>query len=286
MPAPGLRMAVKPFTGDPSPYGILGGCAGVVYVEGDDLHSLNGTDLTPITGADTGVWVDCPQPPYTNPNAKTFSRVGSCSFDPVTVYSGVTCSTFGISFEESQNLALEQLRMGEQRALEAWFQRYWLCTHAVDLTPASGVLSVPQSIGVLENWLATEYGGQGVIHAPAGAGALMSASRVVDCACSDGGPLSTYMGNCVILGSGYAENIGPAVLPATGCVVAPSGQAYIYITPPVRVRRDQPHLVSEQERQTVNSRTNDRFALAESTFVVELANCIAAVIRTDLKVCP
>jgi hypothetical protein len=282
MPAPGLRMIVPQITGDPSPYGLLGSCAGILYVDSpEELHSLNGTEVLPITGARTGLWQDCPTGTFTNDATKTFERASYCVFDPITVYSGITCSTFGISFDEAQNLALDQLRMGESRSLEQFFQRYWLCPNATDLTPAAGALTVAQGVCALEDWLANNYGGQGVIHAPAGAGSMLASQRVVnfpDLDSNDAG-IYTLMGNCVVLGAGYSQNIG-----GPGCTPAPAGEGWLYITPPVRIRRDRPHLVSEQERQTVNIRTNDRYALAESTFVVEVANCIAAMVRVTL--CP
>jgi len=218
-----------------------------------------------------------------NPTSKPFTRPGNCSFEPVTLTSGITCSTFGISFEEGQERALEQLRLGEQRALEDFFMRRWLCVNASgnDLTPVAGALSVPAGIGVLENWLAVNYGGQGVIHAPAGAAALLAHSRVVDV--EPGEAPVTLMGNCVVLGAGYAANVGPDG--AGGCVTAPAGEAWIYITPPVRVRRDARSLTITTEQQSVRSSTNDRFALAETTAVVEVACCITAAVRVSLAGC-
>jgi hypothetical protein len=65
-------------------------------------------------------------------------------------------------------------------------------------------------------------------------------------------------------------------------VVAPSGEAWLYITPPVRVRRDSPGLAVREERYAVNTSTNDRYALAETTFVPETACCTAAAVRVTL----
>lgn len=285
VPAVGLRAAVPPINGDPSPYGLLGGCTEVVTVT--DVHELNGTDLMSTCGP-VGQWQDCGEqsvPPFVNPASKPFTRPDNCTFEPVTLTSGITCSTFGISFEEGQERALEQLRLGEQRALEDFFMRRWLCVNAAgnDLTPAAGALSVPAGIGVLENWLAVNYGGQGVIHAPAGAAALLSHARVIDVPTDDAAPY-TAMGNCVVLGAGYAANVGP-VTPGPGCAPAPSGEAWIYITPPVRVRRDERSLTITTERQSVRTTTNDRFALAETTMVVEVACCMTAAVRVSLAGC-
>lgn len=283
----GFRALVPPINSEPSPYGLLGGCIEVVQMT--NLHQGNGTDIMPVSCARSELWYQCDNDPATvtptNPAEKVFARAETCNFEPVTAYAGVECSTFGLSFEESQSRALEQLRLGEQRALESHFMTQWLCPTAAgnDLTPVSGALHIAQGIGVLESWLATEYGGQGVLHVPAGAAALMSMHRLTDWP-ADGGP-RTLMGNCVVLGAGYALNVGPAD-PGPGCEVAPAGEAWIYITPPVRVRRDERILVQTAERQSVNPVTNDRRTLAETTFVPEVACCIAAAVRVSLAACP
>jgi hypothetical protein len=279
----GYRARVEPIRGEPSPNGLLGGCTEVVIVR--DPHELNGTDVPGISCAAAGTWDNCPDPLFPNPDFKTFDRPINCEFDPITLYVGVECSTFGLTQEEMQDRALEGLRLGEQRALEEWFQSRWLCTNAAgnDLTPAAGALSIAQGIGALEGWLATNYGGQGVIHAPAGAGALMSHSKVVTCGCDE--PPRTLMGNCVVLGAGYMANLGPAD-PGPGCEVAPAGEAWLYITPPVRIRRDERSLTLTREALAVNTSINDRRSLAETTAVVEVACCMAAAVRVSLNDCP
>lgn len=277
MPVAGMRKAVAPIQGEPSPYGLLGGCTDVVT--STDVHEQNGTDTLSLSCADSNTWIDCPVPPEANPAAKTFDRPRTCTYAPITVYAGVTCSTLGLSFDEGQVRALEQLRLGEARALEDWYMRNVLCAYATgnDQTPAAGALSSVIGVGALESWLATNYGGQGVLHVPAGAAAMLSRDRLIE---RDGeGNWRTAMGNCVVLGSGYATNVGPATLPATGCVTAPAGEAWLYITPPVRVRRDAPYLANQNEGQSVRTATNDRYALAETTFVVETACCTAAAVR-------
>lgn len=278
MPNAGLRALVSPIVGEPSPYGLLGGC--VEVIQSTNPHTLNGTDLLSMSCANTNTWQDCPPEEFPNPDAKTFDRPRQCTFEPVTLYAGVTCSTFGITFEEGQDRALEQLRMGEQRALEEFFLRRWLCVNAEDQTPAAGALHIAQGVGVLESWLAVNYGGQGVLHVPAGAAALLSAARLTNWPDGNDSP-RTLMGNCVVLGAGYAANVGP-----DDCTVAPSGEAWIYITPPVRVRRDTRSLTTTTEQQQMNTVTNDRYALAETTAVVEVACCEAAAVRVSLTVCP
>lgn len=281
MPAAGLRRLVAPIRGNPSPHGLLGPCVEVVTVS--DPHELNGTEFLNLSCAEADTWIDCPVPPATNPAQKTFNRPGICEFDPVTAYAGVTCSAIGLSFDEAQQRALDQLRMGEQRALEEWFMVNGLCPMAAgnDLTPVAGAVSVPQGVAILENWLGSTYGGQGLIHAGVGVGALLSRFHIVNFGTEAGSQCPTTLaGTGIVLGSGYSANVGGA-----GCTQADAGEAWLYATGPVRVRRDERRLVLSDESQSVTRSVNDRHVLAESTFVVETACCVAAAVRISLSVC-
>jgi hypothetical protein len=283
MPNAGLRAQVAPIASTPSPHGLLGGC--VEIVNANDIHQLNGTDLPAYACAPANPWQDCPDPAdgWTNPAAKVVSRAEWCTFEPVTAYAKVECSVVGFPFDEAQASAREQVRLGEQAVLEEWFMRRGLSWLAFgnDLTPGSGALHLVSGIGVLESWLATEYGGQGLIHVPVGAASLMGKHHQFDPAYDC---LTTWGGNKVILGGGYTANVGPALRPAAG-VVAPAGEMWLYATPAMRIRRDAIIDVIDQEWQGVNTSLNDRTALAESTFVPEVDCCKAAAVRVTLSPC-
>lgn len=270
-----MRKLVDPIPGTPSPYGLLGGCVEVITTS--DPHELNGTEFLPMSCATARPWIDPCIDPTVPPTTKVFDRPGLCEFDPVTLYAGFTCSTIGLSYEEGQQRALAQLRMGEQRALEEYFMAR-LCDMAAanDLTPATGAVGVAQGVAALEGWLADNYGGQGLLHVPAAAAALLGCCNVVTRTRDDRCP-ETLMGNGVVFGAGYNVNIGGA-----GCTQAPACQAWLYITGPVRVRRDEPQLVLSRESESVRYSTNDRFALAETTAVVEVACCEAAAVLVNL----
>lgn len=280
MPATGLRLTVPPIAGEPSPHGILGGC--IEVVTDNDPHAFNGTQFLSLSCADSNAWYDCiPEgSDLANPvDGKVFDRPKSCGFDAVTAYAGVQCSTFGLTYDEARERAMTQLAMGEQRVVEAFLMSHFLAkTDTTDLTPAAGALHIAQGVGVLETWLATNYGGQGVIHVPIGTAALLSMHHLVDY-----GPEScpsTLAGNGVVLGAGYTSNLGP------DGTVAPAGEAWLYVTPPMRIRRNEPFLVQNAEWQTIDRAKNDRVALAESTFVPEVSCCMAAAVRISLAACP
>lgn len=269
---------VDPIPGAPSPYGLLGGCVEVVTTP--DSHELMGTTFLPMSCATAYPWVDpClnPTDPPTPAAPKTFDRPGICEFQPVTVQAGFRCSAIGLSYTEGRERALEQLRLGEQRALEEFFMGQ-LCTMGTgnDLTPVSGAVSAAQGVAILEGWLAENYGGQGLVHAPAAAAALFGCCNVVTRDRDDRCP-ETLMGNGVVFGAGYNVNIG-----GPGCTQAPPGEAYLYVTGPVRVRRDERHITPDSEGASVNIWNNDRLILAETTFVPEVACCEAAAVRIAL----
>ena len=283
MPNAGLRAEVGPIFGEPSPHGLLGPCMDVVTTT--DVHELNGTEVPAYACAPANPWQDCPVDGggWTNPAAKVISRAEWCSFEPVTAYAKVECSVVGFPFEESLAASLEQLRLGEQNVVEEWFMRRGLSWLAFgnDLTPGSGALHIVSGIGVLESWLAENYGGAGVIHVPVGAASLMGKHHQFE----DGNDCrTTWAGNRVVLGGGYTANVGPVAAPGSGAV-APAGEMWIYATPPVRIRREERHNVIEQEWQGVNTLVNDRTALAEATFVPEVACCTAAAVRVTLSPC-
>lgn len=288
MPSPGMRSLVPPINGEPSPHGLLGGCIPVVVAT--DLHHLNGTELLPASCATSHAWVDCPTAesgefPWTNPAAKVFDRPESCAFTPVTAYAGFECSVVGMSYAEAQSAALDQLTRSEQFTLEQHFMTQWLANanHTTDLTPVAGAVHIVNGIGILEAWLSTNYGGQGVIHAPIGTASLLGMHHQM-VGTGEETCLETWAGNSVILGAGYTANVGPAVPPAVPAA-APAGEAWLYITPPMRIRRDSRQTLPQQRALSINTAVNDQRALAETTFVAEVACCIAAAVRVTLSAC-
>ena len=251
---------------------------------------MMGTDMLSLSCVGTNPWQDCPDPTpgpddpptWVNPDSKVFDRVGSCTFEPVTVYAGAECSVVGISFDEMRSRALAQLELGEQRTLEEWFMTRFLCPRSDgnDLTPGTGAVSPVIGVALLEEWLAGTYGGQGVLHVPTTAGALLSVHRLITDFVEGGTCPVTLAGNRVVLGAGYTPSVGPDG--AGGCAAAPAGEMWFYITPAMRIRRDGPTLVTGEESQSINTLINDRRLLAESTFVPEVACCTAAAVRVTI----
>lgn len=258
------------------PHGILGGCTNVIDVPPDRAHELLGTDWQDFSCADAHPWQWCETPPPDPAPVKEYARPQLCTAAPVSIYAGVECNPIGRSYAEAVASAREALRMGEQRALEQFLMLDVLCPMAAanDLTPAEGAVTVAQGVAALEGWLGEFYGGRGVLHVPAGAAALLGCCNLVHL---DGGNARTLLGNCVVMGSGYSLNVGPP-----DCTPAPAGEGWLYITGPLRVRREGVFLVPDEDAESVQISTNERKVQAERTFVVEIACCQAAAVRVTL----
>lgn len=281
MPPAGLQRRVEAIPGRPLPYGILGGCTTVLDV--DDPHELLGVEwralgCCPVRDTD---W--CPpddespgdESPGAPPGTKEFCRPDHEEARPITIYAGVECSTFGLSYEEAVEHVRATLELGEQQAVESAFWRYTLAPQAVDLTPAGGPVPLAQGVAVLEGCLAESYGGVGTLHVPAGAAALLGCCSI---AYREGDSLRTLAGNCVTVGAGYsAANSGPDGSPA------PPGTAWLYISGPVVVRRGPVDIIPDRAGASIDRRFNDRRVLGERTFVPATTCTVCAI---QVEVCP
>jgi hypothetical protein len=275
MPPAGMKRRVGAISGTPLPYGILGGCTSVLDV--DDSHELLGVEWRALGCCPVHDTTWCP-PGEESPGAippKEFCRPEYEEAEPVTLYAGVECSTFGMSFQEAVEQARATLELGEQRGLEEAFWRYTLAPQAVDLTPPAGPVSPAQGVAALEGCLAESYGGAGTLHVPAGAAALLGCCQVLS---REDGRLQTLAGNCAVIGSGYSvANSGPDGAPAE------PGSAWLYISGPVVIRRGPVDVIPDRAGASIDRRMNDRKVLAERTFVAA-TTCTVCAIRIEL--CP
>jgi hypothetical protein len=275
-----MRKAVEPIPGTPLPHGILNACTTVVDVQ--DPHELMGVEWLALGCSPVRHWID---PCYTDespgespgePARKEFDRPQIEAADPITLYAGAECSAMGWSFEEAVEHARATMELGEQHGLEAAFWSTRLTQDVTDLTPAAGPVTPAQGVAALEGCLAESYGGQGILHVPAGLAALLGCCNVLteDPA---SGQLRTLAGNCAIIGAGYsAMNTGPGGIPAE------PGTAWLYITGPVHIRRGPLDVIPDRSA-SVNIRTNDRRVLLERTYVVGTTCTVCAIL---VEACP
>ncbi|MBA9005950.1 cupin [Thermomonospora cellulosilytica] len=284
MPPAGMQRRVEAIGGRPLPYGILGGCTTVLDVT--DPHELLGVEwmalgCCPVLDTDWCPPEESPgeespgaESPGAPPGGKHFCRPLPEAAQPVTVYTGVECSTPGWSYEEAVAHVRAALELGEQQAVESAFWRYHLAPRAADLTPAAGAVSLAEGVAALEGCLAELYGGIGTLHVPAGAAALLGCCNLAH---RDGASLRTLAGNCVIVGSGYsAVNSGPDGTPA------PAGEVWLYASGPVVVRRGPIDVIPDRPGASIDRRYNDRRVLAERTYV-PATTCTVCAIRVSVR---
>lgn len=258
-----LKM-VEAITSSPLPHGILNSCAD--FADVDDVHELMGVEWLALGCCPVRVWDDpCfndTSPGDESPGAapeKEFCRPEVEHARPVTVYSGAECGTIGWSYAEAREQVLATLELGQQRAVEEALWRYTIAPQAVDLTPPEGPVSIAQGVAALEGCLAESYGGQGVLHVPAGVAALLGCCNVVR---EFGDGLRTLAGNCVTTSAGAsAINEGPDGLPAE------PGTAWLAISGPVYIRRGPVDVIPDRPAPAVDYRYNTLRVLAERTFV-------------------
>ena len=145
----------------------------------------------------------------------------TASFEPFTAYAYNNQSLIGRTLEQHRDDAISRLIAGEQRAVE---ERFW-----TDITTAAGAAtdltgwSASYAFAWLEQELAEQYGGTGVIHMNrAAATMLYDKFRYV------GGRLVSPLGTSVVAGGGYDEQgstaPGTAILIGTGPVVIYRGE--------------------------------------------------------------
>lgn len=140
-------------------------------------------------------------------------------FEPFTVYTYNNDSIIGHTLEEHRANAVQRLIASEQTTVE---QNLWASLG----TEAVSTLSLTSSgagvvLGYLEQILAENYGGQGVIHM-----SRITATFLWEYLQVQGGKLVTKLGTPVVAGAGYDPL--PVVPPVTTFTMYASGPVVIY----------------------------------------------------------
>lgn len=269
MPIEAMRKAVGPIPATPLGHGLLS-AASVVDVA--DRHELLGVDF-PQRGCGPSHDTDWCPPGGGDVPVKEFNRVEWGTAAPVTIYHGSECSTVGFTFDDARDDAREGLLLGEARALEEWYMTTVLATASTtDVTPVGGPVSVAQSIGVLEGELSQVYGGIGVLHVPTGLSSMLAQAGQYD---FNAERRRTWLGNVFALGAGYQANLGP------DGTEAPAGQAWLYATGPVVIRRGAVEDVPPSEPGSLDLTDNNRYVLTERTSVIQTA-CVVLATLTNI----
>lgn len=267
-----------------------------------DAHENEGVFAQPYTcDPATGYVRNCDE--VDDPPAKSHEpNVRGANYaSPYTLYGYYECASIGYSITEAQQIARQNLLLGEERGAEA---ELWAgdlgsvssLAHGInldastitDLTPVAGATSVVTGVAALENWLGQNYAGVGMLHVQRGLAISLGSSRVIDFQAGSK-KLTTILGTRVSAGSGYS-GIGPdaivddAVVPGTDPA---DGEAWIYATGDVVLRRSAPFDTppGSQSAAVLDRDLNDLTALSERIYSNWIDGCGIAAIRVILDCC-
>lgn len=196
---------------------------------------------------------------------------------PFTVYGHFSCSPVGWTPAEAQDFAGRHLLAREEARVE---RALWTGdlgnvpalqgAGTTDVSVAAAKLE--ESVGLLENYLATNYGSQGVIHMTRQAALVGLGLSVLT---TSGGRLLTALGTPVVAGAGY---------PGTGPVgqVAAASTSWVYATPALFGYRSEVFTSSNRPGDLLDRATNDLYAVAERSYLLGFDPCGVAAALANL----
>lgn len=252
-------------------YGLLSVAS---VVEDMDPHAFHGVQYEAVCDPAVSLYqvhMDCPDTSAATKEGVRSQQIVEAG--PFAVYAVEHCAGSRTS-QQMQDALRRRLLRGERHAVEAAVY-HGLAGASPYLRHASAVVlnggtpvDLPLAVGALEHRIALA-GRPGTIHAPRWMSALMSDRRLLR---RQGGAVLTELGSKVAFGSGYTGH------PPEG--VEDDGNAWLYVSGPVTVRRS---VVLEPARLDTGGfdwRTNSPFVLVERVYVVDWPCGVAAIPTT------
>lgn len=271
--APRIEINPAPFV--PARFGLLSAAS---LVTEEDVHWRNEVFTLPTEcGPATSYADDCPG---VADRLKVINDgVEVRGGQPFTVYAGFRCSPVGFTPEEIATRAAAALANGEARAVEAvlWsgdtdngevVQPFLGNTNAaagLDFTPpvvtevTTGPTNFADALGLLEDAVASCYGGVPIIHGSRAYSGYLSDAGIT----RQGQSLETILGSKFAAGAGYE----PGTLYATGAV---------------QVIRSAPEVVGSF-RDSIDRAVNTVTYIVERTYVVTWDCCLFSAEVTPLE---
>lgn len=229
----------------------------------------------------------------------TVTGIPTSAAQPFTVYAWIECATIGTPPDDIIQRTERLLTNGEGRAVEhlvwtgagvngtvyphlaadtevvadqapGYTGPDYLLQSAASVVTTGAPVSLTEGVGLLEGHLAQCYGGEGVIHVPAGAVIHMSNVGLVK---QQGGQLRTLLGNVV---AAYASGDREA---PNGSDPA-DGESWIYATGALSGRRSPIKRLGTKPAEFVDREKNGWVYVAERTYVIDWGCChFAAQVR-------
>lgn len=207
-------------------------------------------------GSATLLWSDCPTKDLKSPPWTTVVET------PFTIYADVVCQT--MSFDDATRSVRDLLDLSGPKAIE---RRYWwsLINDATVLTGDDGI-DPATAIAALEQYLADNYNGGGLIHTSVWGVAHLSSAGLLDSTATGDERLRTWRGTPVVVGSGYSRSGSDNPVDESEWWMAATGEITIRMS-------------SIDIFDVVDKTTNQRIALAEQTVVVSDDCVTPAMVR-------
>lgn len=247
------------------------------------VNAVKGTLLDVVTptegdtwGEPTGLYTSLNCIPVGNstdicsPGTKTYSSPEIIDGFRFSVYTGFTCKSVGLDWEEINQQIQHISIVRESVPIEESFMASPAFQGATDLTPAAG--ATPEvGLALLEADMAANYGA-GMIHMPrAIAAALLFGAK--GALVLEGNKLYTAFGTPVAASGGYdVDNLGP------GADTPDAGDYWMWATGLVQLART-PWIVPGPQ---VKTSTNDVSVLAERTYTASV-DCFASAVKVTLS---
>lgn len=135
------------------------------------------------------------------------------------------------------------------------------------LTITGGPYDVVEGLGLLLELASTCYSGKGVLHVPQSVAPAFVAEHLLRL---NGSRLETTEGHRVVIGHGYADNIGPGMsTPAAGTV-------WVWFTSPMFGARDAGKIIGNP-RESLNRANNTVTFIGERTYILAWECCLVGV---------
>lgn len=226
----------------------------------------------PLQGVGFGGYCADPDAVPGLPRQLARSRFDTAGGTPFSIVAAHKCSPVANTADAARQAAEAKLLAGEERTVEHVFATGLLgntpnLRGAAELTTAA--VPVDVGIGLLEEFLAVEYGHQGIIHVPRFVAAASPGSfRAAGMALRTAG-----LGTPVAAGAGY-DGSSPDGDPPAGVA------RWIYATGSIAGYRSDPVL-----SDLFDQKVNDQVAYAERSYLLAFEDCgvAAALVTADLK---
>lgn len=243
--------------------------SGVTW-EPETCSKADGIQQLQVTGGAIGTTIGLPKTLTKNLTLPS-SQPAASAF---TIYGHFNASPVGWTVDEARARAVSHLQNREEARVE---QAFWTgdLVNTPTLQGATvigvGTTDVVGGLGLLESYIASNYGSLGVIHMTRASATALLARYALE---AKGGRLTTLLGTPVAAGSGY-----PGTSPAG--VAAAAGTQWMYVTPAMFGYRSEIFDSSNVAGDLFDRGLNNLYAVAERSYLLGFDPCGVAAVLVD-----